>query len=74
MSQVRIGAASRIADRNGTHEPGDVIDGPSQALLDLATAKTLDPETGAPYAEIVGQESPTPKTAKAAPDATEKAS
>lgn len=49
---VRIGPA-RIADQAGTHEPGDVIESPSAALLELAQAKTLHPETGKPLVELL---------------------
>lgn len=66
MTQVRIGPA-RIADRVGTHEPGDVLDNPSPALLALATSGTVDPETNLPYCTVVGSE-PAPAPSKAAPE------
>ena len=68
MTQVRIGTASHIADRNGTHEPGEVIDFPTQALVDLATAGTLDPATGEPYCEIVGAPAKTSSKKADAPE------
>jgi hypothetical protein len=49
---VRIGPC-RIADATGTHEPGEVIANPSQALIDLAEAKTKDPESGKVYVEML---------------------
>jgi len=67
---VRIGAGSRIADREGTHEPGDVVDYPSPALVELATTGALDPETGEPYCSLVGVQSPTTKKV-VAPDVSD---
>ncbi len=65
---VRIGSA-RIADGLGTHEPGEVIDSPSQALLELATAGTLDPETSLAYCEIVPVDVPQASKASTPPPA-----
>lgn len=45
MVAVVIGPC-RIADSVGTHEPGDIVENPSNALLNLAESKTADPETG----------------------------
>jgi len=67
---VRIGAGSRIADREGTHEPGDVVDYPSPALVELAKSGAVDPETGEPYCSLVGVQSPTTKKVVVS-DATE---
>jgi hypothetical protein len=77
VTSVRIGA-QRVADRNGTHEPGDEVDNASVELVALATPDpktgkpTLDPDSGAPYATLIGLAAapakPTPP-----PDDTEKA-
>lgn len=49
--QVKIGPHHRIADEHGTHEPGEVVNWPSDALVELARAGTKDDE-GVPYVEI----------------------
>ncbi len=70
---VVIGAASRIADRDGTHEPGEVVDYPSPALVELATSGALDPETGEPYCTLLGNEPPAKTPAPDAPVEAENA-
>lgn len=67
MAGVRIGPC-RIADLHGTHEPGEVVEYPSAALLDLAKSRVADPETKLPYCELLGDT----KTAAPTPAATEK--
>jgi hypothetical protein len=49
---IRIGPA-RIADAHGTHEPGSVVESPTEALLELATNKVLDPESGKPLCAVI---------------------
>jgi hypothetical protein len=68
---VIISGSARIADIAGTHDPGEVIENPSDALLALAVAGTLDPETGEPYCTLVGAPEPTPPVAVEAPPETE---
>lgn len=52
MAAVRIGPC-RLADARGTHEPGEVLDSPTPELVELAKAKTLDPESGKPYVTLL---------------------
>jgi hypothetical protein len=52
MPGVTIGPC-RIADSRGTYEPGDVVDNPSAALLELVAARAKDPETGQLYAKLL---------------------
>lgn len=53
MPAVKIVGPERIADSAGTYEPGQIIENPSEALLDLARNGTLNEETGKPYVVIV---------------------
>jgi len=68
---VRIGNGSRIAGREGTHEPGEVVDFPSPALVELATNGAIDPETGEPYCTLVGSPPAKKVVAPDVSDATE---
>jgi hypothetical protein len=52
MPHVRIGPA-RVADRTGTHEPGEEIDYPTSEMLALAVAQTIEPESGEPYCTVI---------------------
>jgi hypothetical protein len=68
MSQPIVIGPARIADREGTHEPGEVVDFPSAGLVELAESAAVDPESGEPYCTYVGAR-PSKKTAPApAPD------
>ncbi len=60
---ITIGPA-RIADADGTHEPGAILEQPSAALIVLAAARTCDPESGLPYA-VLTELSPPPAAALA---------
>lgn len=79
MPAVRIGPA-RIADAVGTHEPGEVVDYPTAALLELALSKSVDPDSKLPYCEIISVAAPVAPAAPAKttpapapePDAPEK--
>ncbi len=50
-AHIQIGPC-RLADGNGTHEPGDVVIFPTPALIALAEAGTCDPESGLPYCTV----------------------
>lgn len=67
MPAVRIVGPERIADNNGTYEPGQVIDWPSEALRKLAEDGTINPDTGMPYVEFVQvqAQAPAPPTLRA---------
>jgi hypothetical protein len=68
MPAVRIGQA-RIADAVGTHEPGEVVDYPTAALLELALSKAVDPDSKLPYCEIVSTTAPAAPAAPTKPTA-----
>jgi len=72
MAQVQIGPR-HIADATGTHEPGEIINNPTDALLRLAVSGDVDPASGQPWATVLAPAAPAPakpsKAATAAPDA-----
>jgi hypothetical protein len=70
MPQVQIGPR-HIADSTGTHEPGEVINNPTDALLRLAVSGDKDPESGQPWATVLAPSAPAaakPMKTAAAPE------